>query len=73
MVRYFSSLIAPKDGFPPTTSLTYTGRMVIIETACFEKRRPDYLTEDQYALLGWYLARRPDAGSVRSRHIVQTP
>ena len=38
--------------------------MVIIETACFEKHRPDYLTEDQYALQGWYLARRPDAGSV---------
>ncbi|MGI9341637.1 MAG: hypothetical protein ACR2QV_02235 [Gammaproteobacteria bacterium] len=38
--------------------------MVIIETAAFERRRPDYLTEDQYALLGWYLARRPDAGGV---------
>ncbi len=38
--------------------------MVIIETAGFERRRPDYLTEDQYALLGWYLARRPGAGAV---------
>ena len=38
--------------------------MVIIETAYFERHRSDYLTEDQYALLGWYLARRPDAGSL---------
>jgi hypothetical protein len=38
--------------------------MVIIETTYFERHRDHYLTEDQYALLGWYLARRPDAGSI---------
>ena len=38
--------------------------MVIIESDFFERRRADYLSDDQYALLGWYLARRPDAGSI---------
>jgi len=38
--------------------------MVIIESDFFERRRADYLTDDQYALLGWYLARRPDAGQI---------
>lgn len=38
--------------------------MVIIETVGFERRRPDYMTEDQFALLGGYLARRPGAGAV---------
>lgn len=38
--------------------------MVIIETADFERRRAAYVTDDQYALMGWYLARRPDAGSI---------
>jgi len=37
--------------------------MVIIETAYFERRRADYLNEDQYTPLGWYVARRPEAGS----------
>ena len=38
--------------------------MVIIETGHFERIRDQYLTDDQYSLLGWYLARRPEAGSV---------
>lgn len=38
--------------------------MVIIESRHFERKRADYLTDDQYALLGWYLARQPDAGAV---------
>ncbi len=38
--------------------------MVIIESDFFERRRADYLSDDQYALLGWYLARRPDAGHI---------
>jgi hypothetical protein len=38
--------------------------MVIIETGLFERIRETYLTDDQYALLGWYLARRPEAGNV---------
>jgi hypothetical protein len=38
--------------------------MVSIETNHFERLRSDYLTDDQYALLGWYLNRRPDAGTL---------
>ena len=38
--------------------------MVIIETGHFERIRQDYLTDDQYALLGWSLARRPEAGRI---------
>jgi hypothetical protein len=38
--------------------------MVIIETPHFERIRDQYLTDDQYSLLGWYLARRPEADSV---------
>ena len=32
--------------------------MVIIETGHFERVREHYLTDDQYSLLGWYLARK---------------
>jgi hypothetical protein len=35
--------------------------MVSIETGHFERIRDQYLTDDQYSLLGWYLARRPEA------------
>ena len=38
--------------------------MVIIETGHFESVRDHYLTDDQYSLLGWYLARRLEAGSL---------
>jgi len=40
--------------------------MVIIETAHFERIRRDYLTDDQYSLLGWTLECRPAAGSIIS-------
>jgi len=38
--------------------------MVIIKSRHFERQRAAYLTDDQYALLYWYLARRPGAGAV---------
>ena len=38
--------------------------MIFIETSLFTKLLPDYLSDDEYRSLQWYLFEHPQAGSI---------
>lgn len=44
--------------------MPYNESMLFIETSKFTKLLPDYLTDDEYRLLQWFLQQSPEAGDL---------
>jgi mRNA-degrading endonuclease RelE of RelBE toxin-antitoxin system len=46
------------------TAMPYIYGMIFIEASVFTRLLPNYLSDDEYRALQWYLLERPDAGDI---------